>query len=360
MKKIFVAAMVFMLGLSFLGSPAMATKQTVIFGDQVEAAILKDCAGEENGHGESIACILKLVVNIMTIGIGILGVIGISVAGIQYLTAGGNEEKTRKAKRRIFEVVIGMAVYVVLFGIIQWLGLERDEAASNAGANNNETSVAGTNNAGTSMKASKKSNTSPKKTTSKNVAIKNNTGVDKNGTSANGRKVMKMAEEIAARMGKAGNIYYENNSYGIKNWNDIKTKRRSHCAQYVSIVLQETGLIPKNKTFCLGHGRAVDCGGNNGSWSLGKDDSFKATYYSDPGKSIAYLVKNKKMVPGDIVGKGDGWHTMIYRGEKNGKYYFYSVGPQKKNGQLVPFTKDWIINRTYPGDYMIGNVYRPK
>ena len=113
--------MVFMLGLSFLGSPAMATKQTVIFGDQVEAAILKDCAGEENGHGESIACILKLVVNIMTIGIGILGVIGISVAGIQYLTAGGSEEKTRKAKRRMFEIVIGLVAYVLIYAALKWL-----------------------------------------------------------------------------------------------------------------------------------------------------------------------------------------------------------------------------------------------
>ena len=62
-----------------------------------------------------------MVVNIMSVGIGILAVIGISVSGIQYLTAGGNEEKTRKAKRRIFEIIIGIAIYVLIFALLQWL-----------------------------------------------------------------------------------------------------------------------------------------------------------------------------------------------------------------------------------------------
>ena len=57
----------------------------------------------------------------MSIGVGILGVIGISIAGIQYLTAGGNEEKTKKAKRRIYEVSLGLIAYVVMFSLIGWL-----------------------------------------------------------------------------------------------------------------------------------------------------------------------------------------------------------------------------------------------
>ena len=99
----------------------MATNQSTIFGDTVDAAILKDCAGKEGGKGESITCILELVVDIMTIGIGILGVIGISITGIQYLTAGGSEEKTRKAKRRMFEIVIGLVAYVLIYAILSWL-----------------------------------------------------------------------------------------------------------------------------------------------------------------------------------------------------------------------------------------------
>ena len=57
----------------------------------------------------------------MTIGIGILGLIGILIVGTQYLTAGGNEEKTKKAKRRMFEIVIGLVAYVVLYSFLRWL-----------------------------------------------------------------------------------------------------------------------------------------------------------------------------------------------------------------------------------------------
>lgn len=84
-----------------------------------EAAILTGCA--EKGGEESIMCILNLAVDILSIGVGIFGVIGISVSGIQYLTAGGNEEKTRKAKRRLFEIVIGLAAYVVIYSLLRWL-----------------------------------------------------------------------------------------------------------------------------------------------------------------------------------------------------------------------------------------------
>ena len=57
----------------------------------------------------------------MTIGVGVLGVIGITLVGLQYLTAGGNEEKTRKAKRRMFEIMIGIVAYVILYSVLNWL-----------------------------------------------------------------------------------------------------------------------------------------------------------------------------------------------------------------------------------------------
>ncbi len=65
--------------------------------------------------------ILVLVVQIMTIGIGIIGAIGITISGIQYITAGGNEEQTRKAKRRIFEIVIGFFAYALIYAALSFL-----------------------------------------------------------------------------------------------------------------------------------------------------------------------------------------------------------------------------------------------
>lgn len=75
----------------------------------------------DNGKGDSIIAILTLVVDIMTIGVGILGVIGIVWTGIQYLTAAGDEAKVRKSKQRMLEIVIGLAVYVVIYALLKWL-----------------------------------------------------------------------------------------------------------------------------------------------------------------------------------------------------------------------------------------------
>ncbi len=74
---------------------------------------------------QGIDGVLNLVVDIMTMGIGILGVLGIVITGIQYLTAGGSEEKTRKAKRRMFEIVIGLVAYAVVYAFLTWLGVKK-------------------------------------------------------------------------------------------------------------------------------------------------------------------------------------------------------------------------------------------
>lgn len=94
----------------------------------VDTAILSgcNCTKDQDGNpvdGGEVIYILNTIVDIMTIGIGILGVIGISITGVQYLTAGGSEEKTRKAKRRMLEIVIGLAAYVLIYSVLKWLGV---------------------------------------------------------------------------------------------------------------------------------------------------------------------------------------------------------------------------------------------
>ena len=114
MKKFTSLLAVFMLVFSFCSVPVMATEEK---SEAPKASILTDCAKAEDGT----VCVLNLVVDIMSIGIGILGVIGITVVGIQYLTAGGSVEKTQKAKQRMFEIIIGLVSYVVIYSILKWL-----------------------------------------------------------------------------------------------------------------------------------------------------------------------------------------------------------------------------------------------
>lgn len=87
--------------------------KTAILGENGESC--------DDGKGSSVKSILTMVVEIMTVGVGILSVIGISIVGVQYLTAGGDETKTRKAKRRMFEIIIGLIFYVVAFALMNWL-----------------------------------------------------------------------------------------------------------------------------------------------------------------------------------------------------------------------------------------------
>lgn len=140
MKKIFTAIIMLVLGGFIVATPIVASNSALAVGGCVKTAVLGGTKCEEddkgklvesasgsincscdNGGGSSIVDVLMLVINIMSIIIGILAAIGIAVTGIQYLTAGGNEEKTRKAKRRLFEIVIGVAAYVLLYVFLNWL-----------------------------------------------------------------------------------------------------------------------------------------------------------------------------------------------------------------------------------------------
>ena len=305
------------------------------------------CGGVETSVIECSETGSGAIGHIMTIGVGILGVLGITIVGIQYLTAGGSEEKTRKAKRRMFEIILGLAAYALLFGFVQWLGIEPDQNLIN---NNVTTGKI------TPRKSVSSTVASVKKSNNGTGANASGTNANTKGTSANGQKIMKKAEEMAGKIEKSGLRYQ--NSGGIYNWKQAQHAGRIHCAQYVSIVLQEAGLIPKNAVFYLGwNGGAVIEG-----YDIAKDKDFTVTKLSK-AQSVKQLVNSGKLVPGDIVGRGvDGWHTMIYRGKENGKYLFYSVG-----NYAGGLTKNSIIGNNSAqgtskqnGSYKIGVIIHPK
>ena len=117
MKKIILGILaIFTCGM-FCMTPVLAT------GDNCVSTNILGENGEmcDDGKGSNIKEILMLVIDIMTIGIGILSVIGITVVGIQYLTAGGDPSKAQKSKQRLLEIVIGLVVYVVIYALLRWL-----------------------------------------------------------------------------------------------------------------------------------------------------------------------------------------------------------------------------------------------
>ena len=76
---------------------------------------------DENGDGSGVYKLLNIVVNVLTMGVGVLGVLGITIAGIQYATSGGNEQQMAKAKKRILEVVLGLVVFGVMWAVLQFI-----------------------------------------------------------------------------------------------------------------------------------------------------------------------------------------------------------------------------------------------
>ena len=84
------------------------------------AIILTDyCDDGEKG----VENVLNLILDILTYGVSIAAIIGISISGITYLTAKGNEQQTIKAKRRIYEIVIGLVVYAALYALLKFLNI---------------------------------------------------------------------------------------------------------------------------------------------------------------------------------------------------------------------------------------------
>lgn len=128
MKKLFTLILTAFISLGFVTTPVFAecpegsVPVSIIGNDEnaVTGTKGEKCV-KDNGDGSGIINVLNLVVDIMTIGIAILAILGIAIAGIQYLSAGGSEEKVRKSKTRISEIIIGLAIYAVIYALLKWL-----------------------------------------------------------------------------------------------------------------------------------------------------------------------------------------------------------------------------------------------
>lgn len=65
--------------------------------------------------------ILRLVLNILVYGLGAAAVLGVIIAGIQYMTARDDVAQVAKAKKRLIEIVIGLVAWALMFTVLNWL-----------------------------------------------------------------------------------------------------------------------------------------------------------------------------------------------------------------------------------------------
>lgn len=68
----------------------------------------------ENGHGGSIEKIVTIVVNTMVELVCVLAVVGMIIAGYQYMSSSGDPSKVTLAKKRIVQTSIGLVTFALL------------------------------------------------------------------------------------------------------------------------------------------------------------------------------------------------------------------------------------------------------
>lgn len=87
-------------------------------GNGLTTAILNICPGS---NGEGLYDVLALGLSIVTYGVGAAAVIGVIISAYQYITARDNSVQVAKAKNRILQIVIGLVIWVLIWGILQFL-----------------------------------------------------------------------------------------------------------------------------------------------------------------------------------------------------------------------------------------------
>ena len=71
--------------------------------------------------GTGVWKLLLFVLQIMTGGVILLAIAGVVYGSVLYTSAGGNQEQVKKARTVITNVVIGVLLFVLMFGLANWL-----------------------------------------------------------------------------------------------------------------------------------------------------------------------------------------------------------------------------------------------
>ena len=272
---------------------------------------------EDDSEGCGVYMILNLILEILTYGVAIAAAIGITISGITYLTAKGNEQQTTKAKRRIYEIVIGLAAYAVLYAALSFFlpggrfntsstcKIISDSELAAIREEENEQQNNPSSNSGSG-------GSSPSKPPSSN---QQSTSLKKWYTAMN--------EQFK---------YMKNAVYGSNYKSDFKlSKKAGTCITFVSTSLQRLGVIPKNTYIWYNCGMV----GTAKKHIKKHKDTFAISY---PNQTAKQLNKKGKIKKGDIVfyqtGSCGVGHVMVFMGfNKSGKPTFNTWGRHRALGK---------------------------
>lgn len=124
-------------GLAFSTEPVAAVGE--ILAENVETNIIGG-GSVDTTNGAGIYTILKLILQILVYGLGVAATLGVVIAGVMYIMAKDSPDKVATAKKRLYEVAIGLVAWAAMWAVLNWLipgGLNFDETM-NGGTSSEE------------------------------------------------------------------------------------------------------------------------------------------------------------------------------------------------------------------------------
>lgn len=114
----------FLLAFSSLVTLAAPTFAETNNGCETDTAIIK-CNNVDTSKGgvvnTGLWSILLTVINIMTVGVGVLALAGIVYGGILYTSSGGSPEQVKKARTVFTNVVIGVIAFGGMYALLNFI-----------------------------------------------------------------------------------------------------------------------------------------------------------------------------------------------------------------------------------------------
>ena len=110
---------------------AQASNDAICAGINTEAGGAPGCDGDTAGN--QVTGVIRAAIQIFQAIIGIISLFVLSLAGLNYITSGGDSSKTKTAKDRILYATIGLVIVGLAQVIVSFVLRRVDETAAPAG-----------------------------------------------------------------------------------------------------------------------------------------------------------------------------------------------------------------------------------
>lgn len=109
-----LAALLFLVSLLAIPMPALAAKDPCA--NTPDQKSIQNCVSKN-----PITHQIQVIVNFLSIGVGLVVILMIIMGGVQYVAAGDSPEALKNARARITNALIALVVYIFAFAFLQWL-----------------------------------------------------------------------------------------------------------------------------------------------------------------------------------------------------------------------------------------------